>query len=254
MALRRGHLAVLLALLAGCGSPPEEVVPRVVGTANPSDPDKVRAADHSVLFVGNSHTSNHDVPKLVGEMIRFRHPDKTVYTHTLGVMFLEDTANQPWVREEIETRPWKAVVLQAQKISVSGRNDYPRDAGVSLAKLARERGAVVYFYSEWGLQGVEGDGKRNEEIYRGMAGEAGVGVAAVGRAWDLALAERPDLPLYAGDGNHQSELGAFLTACVLTGRITGDSPAALAEFPYPHATAEQRKFLAEMAAKSQAGE
>jgi hypothetical protein len=222
----------------------------VVGSANPSDPDKVRAADYSVLFVGNSHTTFHGLPDLVGEMIRFRHPDKTVYTHTQVVVFLEDAANQPGVREEIETRPWKAVVLQAQKISVSGKVDYPRDAGIALATRARERGAAVLFYSEWGLQGKEGDGERNEEIYRAMADEAGVGVAAVGRAWDLALAGRPDLPLYSPDGNHQSALGAFLTACVLVGRITGDSPAALAEFPYPHASAEDRKFLAEVAAKS----
>lgn len=251
---RLASLAAFLALLAGCGSPPPLVEPRAVGTANPSDPDKVRAADYSVLFVGNSHTSSHDVPALVGEMIRFRHPDRTVYTHTLGVVFLENTADQPWVREEVETRPWKAVVLQAQKISTSGQFDYPRDAGVSLAVRARERGAAVFFFAEWGLQGEEGNGKRTEEIYRAMAAEAGVRVAAVGRAWELALAERPDLPLYADDGNHQSQLGAFLTACVLAGRITGDSPAALADYPYPHASAADRKFLAEMAAKSLATE
>jgi hypothetical protein len=252
---RLALVPVLLVALLGCGSPPPPVEARVVGNANPSDPDKVRAADLSVLFVGNSHTNSHDLPALVGEMIRFQRPDRMVYTHTLGVMFLQDAGIQPWVREEIETRPWKAVVVQAQKITVGERSDYPRDAGVALATLARERGAAVYFYSEWGLSGVEGDGKRNEEIYRSMAVEAGVGVAAVGRAWELALAERPDLPLYAdGGGNHQSQLGAFLSACVLVGRITGDSPAALADYPYPNVSAADRKFLAEIAARSLAAE
>ena len=36
-----------------------------------------------------------------------------------------------------------------------------------------------------------------------------------GEMADLALAEKPDLRLYEADGNHQSSLGAFLTACIL---------------------------------------
>ena len=52
------------------------------------------------------------------------------------------------------------------------------------------------------------------------------------------------------DGNHQSALGAFLTACVLCGQITGESPASLGAFPYPNANDDERKFLAEMAAKA----
>ena len=58
----------------------------------------------------------------------------------------------------------------------------------------------------------------------------------------VALAERPDLSLHGPDGNRRSPLGAFLTAAVLTGRITGDSPAALADFPDPDANEMDRRF------------
>jgi hypothetical protein len=214
-----------------------------------SDAEKVRSADVSILFVGNSHTAMHDLPGLVGGMIRFRRPEKTVYTHHVGVGFLEDVARDPRCRDEIESRPWKYVVLQAQKISASGRFDYSRKEGIDLARLAKDRGAGVVFYPEWGLKGVDGDGARQEKVYREMARDAGVGVAPVARAWDLALAARPELPLHAGDGNHQSPLGAFLTACVLYGRLTGDDPAALASYPYP-ADEGDRRFLAETAAKA----
>jgi hypothetical protein len=77
-----------------------------------------------------------------------------------------------------------------------------------------------------------------------------VGVAPVSRAWDLALSRRPELALHAADGNHQSALGAFLTACVLFGRLTGESPAALAPFPYAGASEKDRKFLAGAAAEA----
>lgn len=78
----------------------------------------------------------------------------------------------------------------------------------------------------------------------------GVGVAPVARAWDLALAGRPDLPLHSADGTHKSELGAFLTACVLFGRLTGENPAALAAYPYLAANEADRTFLAGIAAEA----
>jgi hypothetical protein len=214
-----------------------------------SDAEKVRSADVSILFVGNSHTAMHDLPDLVCGMIRFRRPGQTVYAHYVPVGFLEDVARNPKCRDEIESRPWKHVVLQGQKISASGRFDYSRKEGIDIARLAKDRGAEVVFYPEWGLKGVDGDGARQEKVYREMAHDAGVGVAPVARAWDLAAAARPDLPLHAGDGNHQSSLGAFLTACVLFGRLTGDDPAALASYPYPADEAD-REFLAATAAKA----
>src|SRR5262245_43452793 len=72
--------------------------------------DQVRAADVSILFIGNSHSTVGDLPGLVPEMIRFRHPNKTVVSHHVGVGFLEDVARYPTAKEELESRPWKYVV------------------------------------------------------------------------------------------------------------------------------------------------
>ena len=55
------------------------------------------------------------------------------------------TARDPRCKEEIETRPWKYVVLQAQKISMSGRFDYSRREGIDLAKLRGRRVPVCSF-------------------------------------------------------------------------------------------------------------
>jgi hypothetical protein len=237
---------VIFPLFAGCGSdrPPDEL------PDSKSDPEKVRSADVSVLFVGNSHTSLHDLPNLVGEMIRFRHPEKTVYSHFVGVSFLEDVAHDARCKEEIESRPWKHLVLQAQKESKSGRFQYSQAEGIEVAKLGKTRGAAVTFFAEWGVKDVAGHGPRIEKVYQEMAAAAGARVAPVGRAWDLALSARPDLPLHEADGNHQTALGAFLTACVLFGRLTDESPAALAPFPYPEVTDADREFLADAAVKA----
>jgi hypothetical protein len=250
-ACRNGGFVAVLLLAAACGSkqsPGKPGSPPVAPRGANSDLDKVRAADISILFVGNSHTTLHDLPNLVCKMIQFRHSDKNVYAHVVPVVFLEDAARHPACREEIASRPWKFVVLQAQKISMSGRVEYSRAEGIELAKLARARGAAVFFYSEWGRKDIAGEGERHEKIYESMAQAADAKVARVGRAWDRALAARPDLPLHDADGNHQSALGAFLTACVLYERLTRESPAALASFPYAHASEQERAFLAEVAA------
>lgn len=134
--------------------------------------------------------------------------------------------------------------------SRTGTFKYSTADGIETAKLARARGAAVVFYSEWGLKDVPGHGRRIEEIYREMATAADARVAPVGRAWDLALAARPEFPLFSSDGNHQSAVGAFLTACVLFGRLTNESPGALADFPYEMAGDGDRRFLAETAANA----
>ncbi len=251
--LRQLFLVVALWAVAGCGAPPPSAqapAPAARTADGKSDPEKVRAADISILFVGNSHTMNHDLPGLIAQMIRFRHPQKTVYTHVIGAGHLDDAARDPRYAEEIDTRPWKFVVLQGQRISVSGKHEYSRAEALDMAKRAKGRGATVLFFSVWGLRDKAGDGARQDRIHTEMARAADVGVVKLGRAWDLALAERPELPLHEADGNHQSATGAFLTAAVFAARLTGDSPAPLAAFPYPAVSEADRRFLAEVAARS----
>src|SRR4051794_15133104 len=76
--------------LPASGAGPQAVQLGAGGPADGSDVEKVRDADVSILFVGNSHTMMHDVPGLVARMIQFRQPEKRVYTHFVWVGFLED--------------------------------------------------------------------------------------------------------------------------------------------------------------------
>jgi hypothetical protein len=239
-----GVWGVLVLLLAGCEG--QRPAPPTVGRGSEvgtPDAELVQAADISILFVGNS------IPGLVRKMIEFQHPEKKVCTHVIGVGFLEEMARDRRAYDEIEARPWKLVVLQAQKISMSGRFQYSRTEGVDFARLAKSKGASVFFFSEWGRQGVVGDGEDQEKIYQEMADAAGVRVMPIGRAWDLALARRPDLTLYNADGNYQSAIGAFLTGCAFCCILTGESPASLASFPFPDVTNNDRTFLADAAAQ-----
>jgi hypothetical protein len=244
--------------LLGCGgdSAVPQKPPMVVVASQPvppptpaADDDLVKSAEISVLWFGNSHTAFHDVPGLVGQMIRFKHPNKKYAHRYIGCGFLEDAAANPNSKKEIERLLWKFVVLQAQKISMSGRYKYSQKEGVELAKIAKAKGAQPLFFSEWGRRDVKNDGVVQESIYKEMSDAAEVRVAPVGRAWDIALAEKPSLPLHADDGNHESPVGAFLTAAVFYSLFTDSDPAELASFEYPSAPKEDRVVMANAASK-----
>ncbi len=241
-------LLALFAFLPRCNSPKSyaQNAPEIPKEQRQS---QASPADINILFVGNSHTQYHNLPEIVRDMVKFLHPKKTVRVRAIGVTFLEDAATQPECRTAIETAQWNYIVLQAQKISQSGRYNYSKAEGIDIARLGKKHGASVFFYSEWGVVGIPDHTARIEKIYQEMADASGAQVVPVGRAWDFALAERPTLPLYQPDGNHQTELGAFLTACTLTSAILKESPAPLAAFPYAPAKEANRKLLANAAAK-----
>ena len=176
--------------------------------------------------------------------------EKSVHTSLIGVGWLEQTTTDPTARNELFSRDWDFLILQGQKISVSGKFEYSREAGIELAQLARSRGTRVLYFSEWGLKDVPGDGQRNENIYREMAEETGANVIPIGRAWDIALNANRNLPLYDADGNHQSAMGAYLTAATISGLITGENLMALTGFKYSELKSTDQKILLEAASNA----
>lgn len=171
-------------------------------------------ADRTILWVGNSHVQSHDLPDLVANLIRFRKPDEKVAHRAITIAFLEGEEKR--IKKRLDSKDWDHVILQAQKISASGRVRYSTSDGVSLAKHALSKGSRTYFYSEWGLRGDANNAAHTALVYREMAQESGAELISVGEVWNRVLQQAPGLELYAPDGNHQSRLGASLTALVIT--------------------------------------
>src|SRR5437868_2954654 len=93
---------LLCAIGLGCGGdqPVKATTVRKQPSAIPSapqddkaEPDKIKKADVSVLYFGNSHTGHHDIPDLVGRMIQFGRPSTSYASQQIGCAFLEDAAN-----------------------------------------------------------------------------------------------------------------------------------------------------------------
>lgn len=217
-----------------------ETSPERVRSSSPTLDD----ADLRILFIGNSHTLGHDLDGLVADLIRFRRPKSKTATESIMVGFLEQAETTPATRKRLTKVKWDKVVLQAQKISASARTEYSTAEGIAFARRAIESGAKVHFFAEWGIQGDAKNADHTDGVYRKMATEAEASLIPVTRVWTRVLAESPDLALYSEDGNHQSRLGASLTALTIAAFLLDESPEVFADFRDPVATpAQWSKFV-----------
>jgi hypothetical protein len=138
-------------------------------------------------------------------------------------MFLDERLNHAPSMALLRSRPWSAVVLQAQKYSTSGQFGYSTFEAEELVRVSRSVGAVPVLFPEWPRRGVS-ETDRIHDLHESIAAVAPACVAPIGHAWDLAAQRHPFLILHAGDGNHSSPQGAYLAALVLYATLTGASP------------------------------
>ncbi|MEM7453855.1 MAG: hypothetical protein AAF456_05810 [Planctomycetota bacterium] len=227
-------VAALSATLIGCSSSdstlpePEQAVSQpaveIPILAEPVQRTEVRLppVDVKVLFLGNSHTAYNNVPGRV-ETLFESSGDRQMETRHIAGGFLDNIAARPTTMEEIRSGKWDVLVLQGQKISMSGRYLYSTEAAEQLALAANENGMQVIWFSEWGRDGVDGESIRIQAIYESLAANSEHDIVApAGLVWDAALSENKNLALYASDGNHSNADGATLAALVLYVAITGE--------------------------------
>ena len=196
----------------------------------PGDPaPPTAAADIDLLFMGNSHTSFHNLPGMVVALVRSVRPGRTVAaTEAPGWMFLDDRSVHRPSLDLLRSRQWSAVVLQAQKYSTSGLFDYSIEGAVSLVRMAREQRAQAVMFPEWPRRDVP-EAQRIYDLHVTIARAQPACVAPIGQAWDLALARNRSLVLHDPDGNHSAPPGAFLAALVIATTLTGTPPD---QFPF----------------------
>ena len=211
----RSSVALWALLLAACGSG-ERGVP--IGSKTPS-PTGTGTADFSIVFFGNSHTSVHNVPGMVGALLRAANTGKTVETiESRDWMLLNAGGDHPPTLALRTSRRWTHVVWQAQDYSSSGKFIYPTTGAEKLVRLSREQGAKPVLFAEWPRRGIN-ESTRIYETYASIARIQPACLPPIPQAFDLALARHPDLVLHDTDGNHSTPAAAFLAALLLFAAI-----------------------------------
>jgi len=174
-----------------------------------------------VLFLGNSHTSSNSLTNQVRSLLA--KPGRTIQVKAMYGGLLQDIAQNPSVRTEIQRGKYNVVVLQGAGLSQSHQYVYPNDGAIALAKLAKQYGARPLLFAEWSRRGIQ-ETNYILGVYATIARPSRADTIPVCRAFDSALRQHGNLALWSGDGNHSSPLGAYLASCVIATAIDPQAP------------------------------
>ena len=204
-------------LLAACGG---------------EDPAGPPAGGITVLFIGNSLTSDNDLPGTLRDMARAA--GDTVHTGAIladGTAVIDHAQGRTEAMSVVARGGWDFVVLQQGPTSLR----ICRDTLVLAARLfdqrVRPRGGITALLMSWPMSHRLAYLDAVRDSYRAAARAVDGRFFPVGEAWREAWRRDPTLPLYAGDGYHPSRLGTLLAAYVIYEQVTGrdarDLPPAL---------------------------
>lgn len=207
-------LAILL-LSPACGSGSQ-----VTGT---SDAPGLR-----VLFVGNSLTFQNDLPDIVRTIAETAGgPAIEVRTVAFPDFSLEDHWNRGDALAAIDAGEWNVVILQQGPSTLPQNRVHLVEWSGRFAERIRAAGGRPALYSIWPPRSQANGFDLVRDSYTEAAEAVGGILMPAGEAWRAAWAVDPDLPLYAGDGFHPTELGSVAAAYVIWQQLTGRSPVGL---------------------------
>lgn len=229
-----------------------------------------------VLFIGNSYTFYHDMPRMVTQIAGSAGCKLDVAWATNGGYQLSLHAQDPTTIDAIHAKPWDVVVLQNQSQQPAFLPEEVRERSLPAVELlanevyATHPRAQIMFYSTWGRRaGDRANCKYNPRVctfdghtealevgYSVYAQAVGGDLARVGRAFQFV--ERDPAAavsfgdLYDPDGSHPSIFGSYLAAAVFFHQLTGVSPEGQA-FP-SLLLPEEAAYLQQIAARTVRGE
>ena len=215
------------------------------------EPTANMPASYNLLFMGNSHSSSHNLPELVAKLLKAGVPGASVNTTLAsGYHFLDERLKHQASTKLFNEGNWSHVILQAQKYSTTGRYFYPTDAAEEWIRRTKAKNAQAVMFPEWPRRGNKEEGQRIHQLHQSIAKAEPACVAPIGLAWENAMQRNPRLKLHASDGNHAAYDGAFLTALVLYGTISQQDPAALPVISGLKLNPDTQAFLKQIAAET----
>ncbi len=174
-----------------------------------------------ILFLGNSHTSQHNIPRTVKRLLE---SDGSGRKAKIELVFAA-TTNDHWANRstvsKIKNGNWSAVVIQGQPLSRSRKYFYSQEGAVGLANLASEAGSIPVLFIEWARRGID-ESDYIQKVYGQVLSQTKARTAPAVDLFPLILRTAPKAQLWASDGNHSGKDGALGAACLIYLALLGD--------------------------------
>lgn len=186
---------------------PNNKIPNVPGTKR-------------VLFIGNSHTYEHDVSGMVEKIARLA-GDMELQTGRLAEpnWALEDHVTFGIAIKALEEREWEFVVMQQGTSAAAASQDHLEFWSNFLEPYIRAAGAEPVMYQIWPHASQRELAPAALQSYTRAATAIEGLLAPAGDGFTAALEENPAVEVYAADGLHASKRGAYIAALTILARI-----------------------------------
>ncbi|MBZ0113743.1 MAG: hypothetical protein K8J08_14855 [Thermoanaerobaculia bacterium] len=176
----------------------------------------------SILFIGNSLTTTHDVPARVDELFVLAGFKPEVVVLAGPNLGLEDHWKSRRVQKTLRrAEGWDFVVLQQGPSATEGRPSL-LEYSLRFADLIREAGGHSALYMVWPATQRSFDFPGVKASYADAAAQSDSLLLPVGDAWRVAWHLDGDLRLYGADGFHPSPAGSYLAALVIFEGLSGE--------------------------------
>ncbi len=185
-----------------------------------------------VLFIGNSYTSTHNIPKIFSDLAKANNINIEVESLVYGGAKFQDHLLNQSTSTKLSEKNWNYVILQEQSQMMAFGDSQVRQDSIEPAKKLvhlihnNAKNAKIIFYNTWGRKNgdqancknlpelctYDGMQQRIDKNYIALATETNSMLAPIGKAWKQFGQKYPNLELYQPDGSHPSEIGAYLAA------------------------------------------
>lgn len=185
-----------------------------------------------ILFLGNSYTFFNRMPAMVKAMADFKGQRADVHLHAAPAASFQSHWNDNSVRKKLEDTTWDLVILQDQSAGPVVAPERTMEFGGKWCSQVRAAKGTPVLFLTWGRKSASGVPEPQEQkalldTYLKLARREKAAVAPVGIAWENCLKRHPGIALYEADGQHPTEEGSYLTACVMYCTLFGKSPLGL---------------------------
>ena len=187
-----------------------------------------------VLFIGNSFTYYWNLPKVVEEMATSKGLNWEVYQATLPAATLE----QHWKGERklrtkklISRKKFDKIILQDQSANPLKNTANSNRYIANFIDHPKAQNAQFYLFSTWLYPKIIEPYPESpypiEKVMSDIAQKNRAKVLQVGRAFAQFQKRYPSFKLLSDDQKHPSPNGTYLAACVIFGKLSGQSPMGL---------------------------
>ena len=197
-----------------------------------------------ILFVGNSYTYYHDMPKMLARLCLENGKDVCVDSVTKGGRKLyenldpEDQYHQS-IKEKCAARQYDVLFVQEQSYFALADYEKFMEGVVGVRQMVNPKSTVLY--ATWGRKEgcplLEKLGLSSSEMtaslsaaYARAAKTVGADLSPVGECFALATEQAPDIELYSEDLSHPSPVGSALAATVHYRTLFGEMPSVISIF------------------------